>query len=128
MSSAGSSLKKRKAVVWKESAQTQEGESCKQKDMEVDMNANEEELNFVHSAVSSSAGWHEPKRLQVPRVDNGGRCRRHETSFSLVTIFGKKKGGTSCQRQAMEEFFPAISCGSRARTRTVFISLDIKRT
>ena len=44
----------------KESADTQEYESCQQNDIEVVMHENKEELSFVPSAVSSSAGWHEP--------------------------------------------------------------------
>ena len=37
MNSAGGSLKKRKAVVRKESAETEEHESCRQNGMDVDM-------------------------------------------------------------------------------------------
>ena len=61
MSSAGGSQKKRKAVVRKESADSQESESYQLNDMDVDMNENKEELSFIPSVVSRSAGWHEPK-------------------------------------------------------------------
>ena len=61
VSSAVGSQKKRKAVVRKESADTQEYEPCQQNDMDVDMDENKEELRFVRSAVSDSAGWHEIK-------------------------------------------------------------------
>ena len=42
-----------------ESADTQEFESCQQNDMDVDVDANEEELSFIPNAVSVSAGWHQ---------------------------------------------------------------------
>ena len=82
----GARRRKRKAVVRKESADTQEQESCQLNDMDVDMDE-KEELSFVPSAVSRTAGWHEPKLVcdrqcredgfQVPRhasvmvVDDG---------------------------------------------------------
>ena len=53
--------KKRRALVRKEWAETQEYESCQQNDMNVDVDENKEELSFIPSAVSSLAGWHEPK-------------------------------------------------------------------
>ena len=56
----GVSQKKRKAVVRRESADTQEYESCKLNDMDVHMDENKEEFSFIPSAVSSSAGWREP--------------------------------------------------------------------
>ena len=55
MSSAGISQKKRKAAVRKESAETQE--SCQQNDTEVDRDEGMEELSFVPSAVSDTAGF-----------------------------------------------------------------------
>ena len=72
----------------KESADTQEYESCQLTDMDVDMDENKEEWSFIPSAVSSSAGWHEPKlmcdrqcreegfKLLRHRVSDGGRQRR----------------------------------------------------
>ena len=48
-------------VVRKESADTKEYESCQLTDMDVDMDEHKEELIFVPSAVSSSAGWRAPK-------------------------------------------------------------------
>ena len=48
--------KKRKAVVRKESADTQEYESCQLNAMDLDMDENKEELSFIPCAVSSSAG------------------------------------------------------------------------
>ena len=47
--------------VRKEWADTQEYESCQQNDMNVDVDENKEEVSFNPSAVSSSAGRHEPK-------------------------------------------------------------------
>ena len=59
-SSTGGSQKKRKAAIRKESASTQQHESCQQNDMEVDMEENKEERSFVPSSVSNSAGGHDP--------------------------------------------------------------------
>ena len=53
--------RKKKGAVRKESAVTQVSESCQQNDMDVDMDENKDELSFVPSAVSGTAGWHEPK-------------------------------------------------------------------
>ena len=69
MSSAGGSQKKRRTVVRKESAETQEHESCQKNDMEVDKDEGMEELNFITRAVSDSAGWREPLRIRY-RCDN----------------------------------------------------------
>ena len=68
VSGAGGSQKKRKAVVRGESADTKEYESFQLKGMEVDRDEHREELNFVLSAVSSSAG------LQKPKVKRDRRC------------------------------------------------------
>ena len=73
--SVRSSQKKRKAVARKESAGTQEYESCHQNDMDLDMDENKEELRFVPSTVSRSAGWHEPKF----RCDE--QCRKEGFKF-----------------------------------------------
>ena len=59
----GFAEKKMEAVVRKGSAETQEYESCQLSDMDVDMDENKEDLNFIHSALSSSAGWHGPKLM-----------------------------------------------------------------
>ena len=48
--------KKRKAVVRKESADTQESESYQLNGMDVDMNENKEELSFIPSVVTRTAG------------------------------------------------------------------------
>ena len=48
-------------MVRKESADTQECETCQQNDMDVDVDVDKEEFSFVLLAVSCSAGWHEPK-------------------------------------------------------------------
>ena len=67
MRSAGGSQNKSKAVVRKESAETQKYDSHKPKDMDVDIDENKEEVSFVPSAACDSAGWHEP-RLRCDRV------------------------------------------------------------
>ena len=59
MSSAGGSQKRGRQWCGKERTDAQEYESCQLFDM--DMDENKEELSFVPIAVSSSAGWHEPK-------------------------------------------------------------------
>ena len=46
----------------KKTAQTQEYESCQVNGMDVDMDENEEELSFIPSAVSRTAGWHERRQ------------------------------------------------------------------
>ena len=51
-------------MVGKESSDTKEYESCQQNEMEVDRDENLEELNFVPSAMSVSAGWREPLRVR----------------------------------------------------------------
>ena len=51
-------------MVRKESADTQEYESCQQNDMEVDKDEGMEELSFIPSAVSVLAGWREPLRVK----------------------------------------------------------------
>ena len=55
MSSAGGLQKKRKAVVRKESADTQQYESCQQNDMEVGRDESLLELSFVPSVVGDSS-------------------------------------------------------------------------
>ena len=72
-----SSQKKRNAVVRKEPAEAQDCESCQQNhmevdrnedrqqdDMEADSNKSMEEFGFVSSAVSDSAKWCEPLRVE----------------------------------------------------------------
>ena len=54
--------KKRKAVMRKESAETQDYVSCH--DMEVDNDKSQEEVGFVRSAVSDSAGRHDHLRVK----------------------------------------------------------------
>ena len=75
MSSAGCSQKKRKAAVRKESAETQEYESCQQNGTEVDRDEGMEELSFVPSAVSDTAGWHERDK----------KCTKEGLKFSDTT-------------------------------------------
>ena len=64
MSSAGCSQKKRKAVVLKGSAETQDFMSWQ--DMKEDDDKSWEEIGFVRSAVSDSAWWRE--RLNVKNM------------------------------------------------------------
>ena len=64
MTSAGDLQKKRKAVVQKEFADTQEYESRQQNDVEVDLNKSLEELSFVPSVVSDSARWRDSFRVK----------------------------------------------------------------
>ena len=63
VSSAGvSQKKKRKTVVRKESAETQDYVSCQ--DTEVDDDKSLEDVGFVPSAVSDSGGWRKPIRVK----------------------------------------------------------------
>ena len=43
-------------MVRKESADSRESESCQLNDMDVDMNENKEELSFIPSVVTRTAG------------------------------------------------------------------------
>ena len=56
--SLGSSQTKRKAAVRKQSAETQENESRRKNDLEVGRDEGMEELCFVPSAASDTAGCH----------------------------------------------------------------------
>ena len=47
----------------KESADTQEHESCWLNDVEVDIDENQEESSFVPRVVRELAGWYEPKSM-----------------------------------------------------------------
>ena len=72
--------------------------------MHVDMDENKEELSFAPSALSDSAGWHEPEfmcdrqcqeNISVLRhLSDGGRQRRaaHKKSLQGFTIWCKAKG------------------------------------
>ena len=51
-------------MVRKESGDTQLHESCQQINVAVDRDEGMEELSFTPSAVSESAGLHEPSRSQ----------------------------------------------------------------
>ena len=51
--------RKRKAVVWRESGDTQEYGSCQRNDLDVDMDETKEELSFTPIPVTSTAGWYE---------------------------------------------------------------------
>ena len=102
VSGAGSSQKKRKAVVQKESADTQEYESCQQNDMDVDMDENNEELSFVPSAVSDSAAWHEPK-FMCDRQRRTGGLKCYETATILVVDDGKPHTCMNCQNMRQTE-------------------------
>ena len=61
----GNKVRRRRVRQWYgKSRHTQEYESFQQNDMEVDKEEGMEELTFVPSAVSDSAGWHEPLRVK----------------------------------------------------------------
>ena len=92
-----------------ELADTQEYESCQQRDVDVDMDENKEELIFIPSAASGSAGWYEPKfmcptgrcQLLRHRVSNGGRRRRgaHDNLHPKMLQFeARRKKGTSVEK------------------------------
>ena len=100
MSSTGGWQKKRKAVVRKESAHTQEYESCQQIDMEVDRGEDKEDMSFFPSALIESAGWYEPKFM----------CDRQSKKegfkfFDIASIMVEDDGEphTNRRRQAMED-------------------------
>ena len=118
MRGAGGSQKKRKAAVRKDSAETQEYHSCQHNDIEADMDEINEELSFVPSAVSDSAGWHEPRcmsdRLSMKEgfkccdiaAINGGRRRgaAHDKPLERLPQFeANREENTSGEAQAMED-------------------------
>ena len=48
--------------------------------MDVDMDENTEELSFIQSAVSSSAGWHEPQLMY------DGQCGKGFKYFDIASV------------------------------------------
>ena len=68
MGDASGAQKKRKAMVWREPADTQEHEPYKQKGMDKNVDETEDELRFVPSAVGFT-GPHET------RFKCDGRCQ-----------------------------------------------------
>ena len=68
-------------MVREQSADAQEYEWCQEKDMDVEVDENKEELSFIPSAVSSSAGWHEPQFMCDRRMPAGRfQVLRHRVS------------------------------------------------
>ena len=76
--------------------------------MDVDIDENKQKLSFVQSAVSYSAGWHEPKfmwhtvqerRFQVLRhcVHNGGRRRAaHDKLLPEMLLWRARRNRDQC--------------------------------
>ena len=87
-SSVNSTVRTGEAAVRQESAETQEYESCQQKDMKVDTSENKEELSFVPSAVSDSPGWHEP-RFMCDRTCRKGGFKFHDIAAMSVEDDGR---------------------------------------
>ena len=115
--SAGGSQKKRKAVLRRESADTQEYESCQRNDVDVDMCENKDELSFIPSAVVSSAGWceHQFTRDRQSRkkgflyfgiasvmVEDDGEPYTTNPSQSHYDV-EEAKEGTGDEQKAMED-------------------------
>ena len=110
--------KKRKEVVRKASAETQEYESCQQNDMDVDRIESKEETSFVTSG--NRFGWMvrthvhvwqavQDGRLQVlgHRVDHGGRRRRAADGKPLrgfLHFKARREERASNKWQAMEDY------------------------
>ena len=65
----------------------QECESCQQNDMEVARDEGMEELSFVPSAVSDTAGWHKARFM----CDK--RCKREGFKFYDITPFSVEDEG-----------------------------------
>ena len=91
MCSAGGLQQKRKAFVRKESAETQDDESCQQNDVEVDEHNSLEELGFVPRAVSDSLAWRESLRVKYMRdkkcIKEGFKF--YDTAATVVAGDGK---------------------------------------
>ena len=69
-----------KAAVEKESAETQEYESCQQNDLEVDRDEGMEESSLVPSAIVDATGWHKARFM----CDN--RCKREGFDFFDIAV------------------------------------------
>ena len=85
---AGGSQNQRKAVVQKESADTQEYARCQLNDIEVDIDEDTDELSFVPSAVSRSNRWHEPKFMCDRQCRKEG-CKYYDIASVTVEDDGK---------------------------------------
>ena len=78
---------KRKAVVWKESAETQEYESCQQNDLEVDRDEGMEESSLAPSAIVDANGWHKARFMC------NNRCKREGFDlFDIAAILAEDEG------------------------------------
>ena len=104
-------------MLRKESADTQEYESCQLNDMDVDMDENKQELSFIPIAVSDSAGWREPNIMcdrqfreeRCPvlrhRISDGGREGRdaHDKPLPVMSQSeARRKEGASFSQHALE--------------------------
>ena len=82
------------------------------------MDENKEELRFVPSAVSDSAGWHEIKCRRHRQcwkeglkfcdvastiVEDDGRAAHDKSLPEFLQFNARRKKGTSDERQAMED-------------------------
>ena len=77
-------------MLRRESADTQEHESCQLNDMDVEAYENEEKLRFIPSAVSSSAGWHEPNFSVTGNVGEKG-FKYNDIASVMVKDHGEHK-------------------------------------
>ena len=76
-----------KAAVGKESAETQEYESCQQNDMEVDRDEGMEESSLVPSAIVDATGWHKARFMC------NNRCKREGFDlFDMAAILAEDEG------------------------------------
>ena len=117
MSNAGGWQREKKAAERKESAETQDYESCQQNGMGVDRDLDKEEMSFVPGAVSDSVGWHEP-RFMCDRHSGKDGFKFHDIASVMMEDDGEphtrkpqlewlklkriREEGTSGERHSME--------------------------
>ena len=74
-------------------------ESCQQNDMDVDMDGSKEELSFIPSAVSSSAGWF----VNPHSCATGNASRKGFKYCDSASVVVEDDGGAA-QLQEMQQF------------------------
>ena len=91
-------------MLRKESADTQEYESCQLNDMDVDMDENKQELIFLPIAVSDSAGWREPN-IMCDRQSTRSICQQRwqwKSSEPVSIAGGGSAAGIPCSVRTWE--------------------------
>ena len=129
-----------KAVVRKESENTQGYQSCQLNDKDVGMDEDKEEPTFIPSAVSKTAGWHAPKvmcdrqchkesfQVQRHRVSDGGRRRRaaHDEPFRGLSHCEARREGAEATPQIHGRKVQSLRRDREASCRLVWVHVAWK--